>query len=200
MITVNYQYWSMQSISDGETASIADYIETDDSNIRNAFSTMVERESNVVVRCGNGFGRRLLQYVKENYIFVKAAGGIVYDRNGRMLIMTRNERSDLPKGKVEKGETLAEAALRETAEETGIDNVELGRLIVKTYHIYDLYGGWHFKQTSWFEMKGDSGQDLVPQTEEGITDVSWVTPDEWKRRLDNSYATMRILSDKTVVN
>ena len=101
-----------------------------------------------------------------------------------------------PKGKVEPGETLAAAALRETEEETGLNRLRLGRLWLKTYHIYDLYGGWHFKQTSWFEMWQTESQMLVPQKEEGITSVEWVSSTEWRRRLEGSYATMRVITRK----
>ena len=70
---------------------------------------------------------------------------------------------------------------------------------LKTYHIFNLYGGWHLKQTSWFPMKTVVGSpEGIPQQEEGITEVVWVSPDEWYRRLQHSYGTLRTLS--TMVN
>jgi len=62
-----------------------------------------------------------------------AAGGVVLDDAGRVLLIERWVlRSDelrheirLPKGHVEPGETDAEAALRETCEETGYCGVEI---------------------------------------------------------------------------
>lgn len=139
----------------------------------------------------------LLRCLKSRMRWVRAAGGIVTDPEGRMLLIFRNGRWDLPKGKVEVGETLLQAALREVEEETGI-KVECGEWsVVKTYHVFNLYGGWHLKQTSWFLMKAEK-QDITPQQEEGITGGEWVSPDEWYRRLQHSYGTLRTLSNQWI--
>ena len=193
-MTINFQHNSMVLTDKCIQFVPAKYVLMDDTNLDSCFAALTGRNCNVWVNCKNGYMRRLADYIRKNFIFVKAAGGIVTDNSGRRLLMTRNSRADLPKGKVEKGETIAEAALRETNEETGLQNIEIGRLRLKTYHIYDLYGGWHFKQTSWFEMKASDGQALVPQTDEGITDLQWVEPDEWCRRLNESYSTMQIIA------
>lgn len=166
----------------------------DDSDLDACFRTLVEEQKNVVVRLSCGGMRRLVRYLMARYRYVKAAGGLVGDLQGRWLLMTRNDRADLPKGKVEAGETLAQAALRETREETGLQQLALGPLALKTYHIYDLYGGWHLKQTSWFHMVAAPRQQLVPQTEEGITDCRWVEADQWRQCLADSYATMRLVA------
>ena len=146
--------------------------------------------------------------------WVRAAGGIVVDDSGDMLLIRRNNRWDLPKGKVEAGETLLQTALREVEEETGI-KVENSKLkignypgaaaifqlstlnsqLIKTYHIFNLYGGWHLKQTAWFPLHADGVMPAgSPQHEEGITAVEWVDPKEWHRRLHTSYGTLRTLS------
>ena len=140
---------------------------------------------------------RWLRCLKRRMRWVRAAGGIITDETGQMLLILRNGRWDLPKGKVEAGETLQQAALREVEEETGIKGLTLhaglGMRPIKTYHIFNLYGGWHLKQTSWFAMTAKK-QPAVPQQEEGITEVVWVAPDEWYRRLQHSYGTLRTLS------
>ena len=151
----------------------------------------------------------LLRRLKGRMRYVRAAGGVITAPDGEMLLIRRNGRWDLPKGKVEAGETLRQAALREVEEETGV-RVESGQWVVgstleqtlptphyplptKTYHIFNLYGGWHLKQTSWFPMRGEKG-NAAPQAEEGITEVAWVSPHEWRRRLASSYGTLRTLS------
>lgn len=154
---------------------------------------------NFSVDCSVQDLRNMIDYVKHKFITVKAAGGIVRNLDGQLLVMTRNGRADLPKGKVEEGETLAQAALRETSEETGLTKLSLGRLLTKTYHIYDLYGGWHFKQTTWYAMELTEEEPVVPQVEEGITEVEWVGEDEWRRRLGESYATMKLLTGQIIV-
>lgn len=140
----------------------------------------------------------LLRLLKRRMRWVRAAGCIVEDeKTGRYLLIRRNDRWDLPKGKVEQGETLFEAAVRESHEETGlVVSASPAQVPLKTYHIYNLYGGWHLKQTSWF--KGSCGLDTdgKPQLEEGITEVVWVSPDEWRKRLSHSYGTMKTIADR----
>lgn len=141
----------------------------------------------------------LLRLLKRRMRWIRAAGGIVTRDDGKMLLILRNNRWDLPKGKVEAGETLLQAALREVEEETGIKTKPLSHSAtrpLKTYHIFNLYGGWHLKQTSWFPMAvADSTAVGNPQQEEGITAVEWVSPNEWHRRLEGSYGTLRTLSE-----
>ena len=135
----------------------------------------------------------LLRLLKRRMRYVRAAGGIVTAPDGTVLLILRNGRWDLAKGKVEAGETLLQAALREVEEETGIAPAASGTTPVKTYHLFNLYGGWHLKQTSWFPMTAEK-QSVTPQQEEGITDAVWVSPDEFHRRLSSSYGTLRTLS------
>lgn len=133
--------------------------------------------------------------LKRRMRYVRAAGGVVEASDGSLLTITRNGRADLPKGKVEAGETLLQAALREVEEETGLKvGHEQTLPIVKTYHIYNLYGGWHLKQTSWFAMRVDGRPDVVPQQEEGITGGCWLTPEEWRAAMLRSYGTMRLVA------
>jgi ADP-ribose pyrophosphatase YjhB (NUDIX family) len=58
---------------------------------------------------------------------IRAAGGVVV-RDGRILVVHRARYDDwsLPKGKLERGESWAEAAVREVREETGVDAELLG--------------------------------------------------------------------------
>ena len=148
--------------------------------------------------------RELWRCLMKRYVYVKAAGGIVVDPDtGLMLLIRRHGMWDLPKGHVEAGETLAAAALREVAEETSLAPLALGRLVDKVYHIYptpSYYSGkecLYLKQTTWFEMscRGASADRRgAPQTDEGIVQLVWTTPEEWKARLQSSYASLRLLS------
>ncbi len=141
----------------------------------------------------------LLRCLKRRMRWVRAAGCVVHDEAGNMLLIQRNGRWDLPKGKVEPGETLLQAALREVEEETGITPLPATRypLPTKTYHIFNLYGGWHLKQTSWFAARTVGVMpEGTPQGEEGIAEVVWVKPDEWYRRLQGSYGTLKTLATK----
>lgn len=151
----------------------------------------------------------LLRCLKRRMRYVRAAGGIVTAPDGTMLLIQRNGRWDLAKGKVEPGETLLQAALREVEEETGI-SVQCVQACgshpcaIKTYHLFRapkawLKGPnppphkWHLKQTSWFPMTAEKSVG-TPQQEEGITAIEWVSPIEWHRRLQSSYGTLRTVS------
>lgn len=136
--------------------------------------------------------RDLIHYCRTRYTMVRAAGGVVSLPNGRRLLMRREGMWDLPKGMVETGETLSVAALREVQEETGIAaRLSMRKPLIKTYHIYNKYGGWHLKQTTWFAMSADDGSLPVPQRDEGIDQVGWLKPSEWKGCLLESFASLR---------
>jgi 8-oxo-dGTP pyrophosphatase MutT (NUDIX family) len=105
---------------------------------------------------------------------IEAAGGIVSKPNGDILFIKRLGKWDLPKGKMEKGESREESAVREIEEETGLQNVELLSFINTTYHIYiERNGDKVLKCTHWFEMSFDGEDTSKPQIEEGITEVAW---------------------------
>lgn len=118
---------------------------------------------------------------------VSAAGGLVLRGDGSLLMMVRDGKIDLPKGKVEKKEAVETAAWREVEEETGLKGHVLGELADKTYHIYLRKGRWDFKTTHWYWMTSTGNQNLVPQTEEGITELRWVKLDELGRSIPETY-------------
>lgn len=121
---------------------------------------------------------------------VETAGGAVI-QNGRLLVMERMEKIDLPKGHVEKGEKIEEAAIREVGEECGIQGVEIISDLPATWHMYPQQGVWFLKKTHWFRMTCPEGQVLVPQTEEGIEKVYWLPLGEIPHMLTKTYASLR---------
>lgn len=105
---------------------------------------------------------------------IEAAGGIVTNPNKEILFIKRLSKWDLPKGKVEKGESLEQAALREVEEETGLRELILENFINNTFHIYtERNGDRVLKTTYWFKMSYVGSGTATPQLEEGITEVDW---------------------------
>lgn len=165
----------------------------DDDNLDKCFSLLCEG-NHVFIRNSHGM-RHFRNFLQQRFQYVKAAGGRVAAPDGSCLLIHREGNWDLPKGMVEPGETLADAALREVREETGIPVVEIGRLLAKTYHIYDKYGGWHLKQTSWFAMHAGQAYPLNPQAEEGISQAMWIAESRANQLLRSSFASLRLLTD-----
>ncbi len=54
------------------------------------------------------------------FMLIQAAGGLVQNEDKAVLMMFRRGKWDLPKGKMDPGETPAQSALREVQEETGL--------------------------------------------------------------------------------
>ncbi|KAB1230741.1 NUDIX hydrolase [Chryseobacterium viscerum] len=116
------------------------------------------------------------QEFQKLFRIIEAAGGLVNNPEGKILFIKRLGKWDLPKGKMEKGESREESAVREIEEETGLKDVELLKFINTTYHIYiERNGEKILKCTHWFEMNFDGEDTSTPQIEEGITEVAWKT-------------------------
>lgn len=133
--------------------------------------------------------------LKKVFIVIEAGGGRVVDKQGRMLFIFRSGRWDLPKGWLEKGETLAQCAVREVSEECGLDIADLqndGELTT-TYHIYSFKEGYALKVTHWFKMRYVGNGSTKPQTEEDITEVRWLAKNEMEEVKKNTYGNIKIV-------
>ena len=105
---------------------------------------------------------------------IEAAGGVVTNQKEEILFIRRLGKWDLPKGKIEKGESLEQAALREIEEETGLKELILEEFLNNTFHLYtERNGDKILKTTYWFRAKYVGSETPVPQQEEGISEVSW---------------------------
>jgi len=121
---------------------------------------------------------------------VVAAGGRVKNAKGKWLFIYRNGKWDLPKGKLDSGESIENAAVREVEEETGVGGLTITNFLAITYHIFQRSGHYKLKEVHWFDMKTDHSKKLVPQLEEGITKVKWKGPRKTRKALTNSYQTI----------
>lgn len=126
----------------------------------------------------------------KKFIIVKAGGGFVQNENNDVLMMFRRGKWDLPKGKLDKKETIEDCALRETKEETGLKSIELISPLITTYHTYHEGTRFMLKETSWFKMKADGGQKLTPQATEQISKLEWVSKNELGKYMDNSFPSV----------
>ena len=109
------------------------------------------------------------------YQRIDAAGGLVFNAKNEVLFIFRLGYWDLPKGKIDPGESKKQAAIREVQEETGIQHIDLGKRLIKTRHTYrNRKGKRIIKRTFWYRMT-TTDTDLTPQTEEAIEQAIWQT-------------------------
>lgn len=133
--------------------------------------------------------RKFRKYLKKEIQLVKAAGGVVENHTGKVLMMKRLGFWDLPKGKAEKGEKSEITAIREVEEECNITVFTEGKLVT-TWHTYLLKGKLVIKRTKWYNMKLISDAKMAPQTEEGIEELVWMGPEELAEAAKLSYRSI----------
>lgn len=123
---------------------------------------------------------------------ILAAGGVVINQYNELLMIYRRTIWDLPKGHLEKNETLEQCALREVREETGLQTLELVRFLGTSEHVYfdSRMNEEAIKQTYWYEMKGDRNELLQPLEMEGIEWIEWLKKDV-VRYLSHSFGNLK---------
>lgn len=107
-----------------------------------------------------------------------SSGGVVIFGNTILLLRKFNGDWVLPKGRVEKGEKIRDAALREVLEESGV-KAELGEYIGKANYKYrNLKANKMVSKTvHWYLMRA-SNMDCTPQKKEGFVDALFVHIDK----------------------
>lgn len=104
-----------------------------------------------------------------------AVGAFVFDRDGRVLLVERGTPPaeglwSVPGGKLEPGETLAQAVAREVREETGLV-VEVGALACVVERMSE---GYHYVILDY--LAHVIGGELAPASD--VRAVRWVTGDD----------------------
>jgi len=132
----------------------------------------------------------LLKAFKKKFTLIQAAGGLVYTPDHEFLLIFRRGKWDLPKGKLDQGESLQTCAKREVQEETGLNDVELKKPLHITYHTYHEDGRHFLKESHWFLMSSQKQQVLTPQTEEDIEKCEWVASGNLTPYTENAPASI----------
>ncbi len=133
--------------------------------------------------------RSLINYLKEKFKVVQAGGGVV-EKNGKFLMIYRRKVWDLPKGKLDKGESIKHCAKREVTEETGVE-VKIDKKIGAVWHTYVSRKKYILKKTHWYSMKCVDDEKMAPQKGEGIKKVEWMDMEEVRNALHGSYRSIR---------
>jgi 8-oxo-dGTP pyrophosphatase MutT (NUDIX family) len=177
---------------------ISEYAHHDDAVLIDEFShaavnTMIHEMRQEKVHAGI-FIHKDLETLKKafwkKFTVIQAGGGLVDNGKGEYLFMFRRDKWDLPKGKLDPGETLEQCAVREVREETGLQKVKPGGQLLVTYHTYDENGKHILKETYWYRMSAADGQSVKPQQEEQITELRWVEPGNMGELLKNTFPSI----------
>lgn len=185
-------------LTDKVTGELEPYVHHDDAVYIDEFSTpavksMIHEMQLDKVHAGI-FLHSDLEKLKRNFwkkfLVVQAAGGVVFNEENKILFMFRRGKWDLPKGKLDPGESLEECALREVEEETGLRKIQLKTFLLTTYHTYHENGKYILKESYWYTMYAHGHQQLVPQTAEDILEVKWVGREELPKRLANTFPSI----------
>lgn len=146
--------------------------------------------SNIIIH-SRGKAKEAFDFFLEHFLVLEAAGGLVQNENKDFLMIKRFGFWDFPKGKIEQGENVEEAAFREVEEETAVRELTIIRTLPEAYHIYQFRGKWIVKKSYWFLMYSDYSGPLIPQKEEDILEAIWVPEKKLAWHLSNSYASLR---------
>jgi ADP-ribose pyrophosphatase YjhB (NUDIX family) len=133
----------------------------------------------------------VLSAFKNKLTSVIAAGGFVLNTENQVLLIFRREKWDLPKGKLDEGETIEACAVREVQEETGVDGLSVQQPLTITYHTYREKNMHILKESHWFLMKAAETKGLIAQTEEDIEECRWVSLTELHQFLPQMHSSIR---------
>lgn len=129
-----------------------------------------------------------------DYKYIEAAGGVVL-RKKRYLVIKRKGLWDLPKGKIEKGESPEHACVREIMEECGIEGHEIVAPLVNTFHTMKWNGENALKKTYWFTLVYSGTKNTMPQEEEEITEAKWMKKEELFSIRGNTFGSINEVLD-----
>ena len=157
----------------------------------NILNTFFEREGIKEISFEHYDFEKLFNDFKSHFKYIEAAGGLVRNLKNELLVIHRLGVPDLPKGKIDAGESPEEAAIREVTEECGINNLLIISETEPSYHIYYLNDKKILKKTYWFHMKYSGNEKLIPQKKESIVNVEWCNKDLLTKYKNKTYTSLR---------
>lgn len=108
----------------------------------------------------------------DSQVAVKA---VIQNKDGKFLIVREGERWQAVGGRLEKGEKLEEGLRRETQEETGITELEIGKVIHVDEWFSKPEGELKHIVAIFFLCKADPEKVLLSKEHQ---EYAWVLPDE----------------------
>jgi len=157
--------------------SIKSYSNLSEQNLKEVMDEFLSEKKKNSIKIVTEDPTFIFNQLKQLFYSIEAAGGFI-EKNQQYLFIHRHGRWDLPKGKLEKNETIENAALRECEEECGVKNLQIVHALASTFHFYAYKNSFAFKQTYWFYMKTNYVEKLTPQIEESIDEARWFNKED----------------------
>jgi 8-oxo-dGTP pyrophosphatase MutT (NUDIX family) len=166
------------------------------------YKLIADFQANTTIPSINVYGtdiKHLWKIFRIYFTEVGAAGGLVKHTSGKFLFIEKKGKLDLPKGHIEEGEEPASCALREVSEECGITGQTIVKPLDHSYHTYSWKGISYLKKTHWFLMNYTGKLITEPQTEEGITKVEWLFPEELNNIKSEAWMSLMDLINNSIL-
>lgn len=144
-----------------------------DESLNDKLNSIITENQFIEQHISSNFNDKFEEFKKDK-IIIEAAGGMVFNSNNELLMIFRRGFWDMPKGKLDPGETIEECAIREVQEETGLKHIVATTKLQCTYHLYTIGHQTILKPSHWFRMEFHGEEKFIPQTEEDITEIKWV--------------------------
>ena len=185
---------------------LADQEESDLEKFKSTnYATSIEKEEDADFEVERSIGLRIITGKSVDHLFanfisskiiIEAAGGMVINDQEKLLMIFRRGQWDMPKGKLDDGESIEECALREVEEETGLHSLRLGKKLQITYHTYSIGSQMVIKPSHWYLMNFIGEEAPIPQTEEDISEIRWVDKTEAATLLELMFPSIREMVEK----
>ncbi|MEA1886265.1 MAG: NUDIX domain-containing protein [Bacteroidota bacterium] len=127
---------------------------------------------------------------RKYFVIRIAAGGLLKNENEEFLFIKRRSKWDIPKGHLERNESLNECVVREIKEETGFNPQQTILALKPSYHIYRIGEKWILKETHWYVFSYMGKDKAVPLKAEEITEVRWFSREEIKYVYQNTWPSI----------
>lgn len=170
------------SNQNADNQSIKNIDELKKSDLQDEFKKFINQTNTNILTFETVFFEKAFQKFKELFKVIYAAGGLIKQED-KYLFIFRLKKWDLPKGKIDNGESPQQAAIRECEEECGITQLTIIKELEPTYHIYEYKGDYALKKTFWYVMDSKHSDVLVPQLEENIERVEWFTKEDIQKEV-----------------
>lgn len=168
-----------------ENQLVIEFDSLDKMSIQRHFENFINQDDQKVLYFITASVEKSFDSFKKLFKVIYAAGGLI-ENEGKYLFIFRLKKWDLPKGKIDAGESPEEAAIRECEEECAITKLQIIKELNPTYHIYPHKGLMALKKTYWYRMTTQHKGILKPQLEENIEAVEWFGSEMIKNEVVNN--------------